>query len=164
MPFFNMRTPDEIRIYCQNQSLSELYALKRRYGNFFEEIGGKETLNKQEIIALEKKINEIKVKIEEEANEIEQTERYRQHILDNLPGNSAERHLVLQSLNYSIIDNRLSLENELNQLTTQKNKLDLDNAWICTEMRACSKELKIINEVIEGKELSARFERSGLIL
>ncbi|EHL32218.1 hypothetical protein LDG_5590 [Legionella drancourtii LLAP12] len=55
MPFFNMRTPDEIRIYCQNQSLSELYALKRRYGNFFEEIGGKETLNKQEIIALEKK-------------------------------------------------------------------------------------------------------------
>lgn len=165
MPFFKRKSSQQIKSYCEGIQLAELYLLNQRYGALFHKLDGEETQNKKKIEALKKQINEINVQIDKQAQAINEYERYRQNVLDNLPGNAAERYLVLQSVSYPVTDNRDSFEVELNQLNTRKDKLVLRNAWIGTEKRACLQELKIINKVIEEKELDAqsRLEHSGSV-
>ncbi|ASQ44743.1 hypothetical protein clem_00885 [Legionella clemsonensis] len=148
MPFFSMQTPEQIKNYCHTQSFEELRELNHRYGPFLEKISAQEDLNKQEIAIIHQQIEALQKQIESEK---EQEDQRRKNIRNNLPGNSAERYLALQTLAYPTLCTS-SLEQKVEALRQQEIKLQNHNAWIRSEIRGCTQELKIINAVMREKE------------
>ncbi|WED42018.1 hypothetical protein [Legionella cardiaca] len=155
MPFFPMRTPEEIKRYCKDQPLEELIKLNHRYGNFFERISEQEDKNNEAIDTIKLKIDILRKELEKKEQEGQSAESNHRKQFEGLPGNGAERYLALSALrNSSIQDNDCSvLEKPLKELIDEKKKLEEYNGWIKYEMHSCAQELKIINKVIENKRL-----------
>ncbi|KTC81609.1 hypothetical protein [Legionella brunensis] len=158
MPFFNMQNPKQIEDYCQHQSLSELKKLNHQYGELFERLGNQEDENVDKLRAISDRVNTIKKEIEINNRQILSEAEYRQSIFENLPGNSAERYLILQAmcLHVSNDANEDLAKKELITLEKQRNELEQRNAWIRSEISSCVQELRIVNAVIEQKELAVR--------
>jgi predicted nucleic acid-binding Zn-ribbon protein len=154
MPFFKTIPPDQVRHYCENQSLDNLRKLNHRYGKFFEKIGDIEDRNNQKITQILVQISQIQEQIKENNQRVNDAEQSRRNILENLPEDPAERYLALQQVNYHIVDLSGSLEHEMTQLDIERTRLNSHNAWIRSEIRACIQELKILNAVIEEKEFA----------
>ncbi|KTD25416.1 Uncharacterised protein [Legionella lansingensis] len=152
MPFFPMQSSDQIKDYCQRQSLEELKKLNQQYGVFFEQVGSQQDDNNKNIDTINNKINCIKKRIEENRQEVRLAEERRKNILENLPGNHAERYLALQATIY--FPNAEDISEELKTLEKQKNELEQRNAWIKFEIHSCVQELKIVNAVIKEKEFA----------
>ncbi|WP_131782449.1 hypothetical protein [Legionella gresilensis] len=150
---FRYLNPEQLRNLCQKKSLQELKDLNHRYGDFFEVIGSQKNEVYNQITSIDQKITTIQLQIKEDKAYQEQARRYRQNVLDNLPGNPAERLLAQQGVAYVFDYTQLSLQEKLRKLERQKADLTQSLNRLTVEFRAYIQELKIVNAVIEEKEV-----------
>lgn len=159
MPFFTHCNAQQIQTYCRSQPLGELHRLNHRFGAFFSNCSTTEDTNNRRIQQIEARTQTLKIMIEENKEAIRLAEERRQHTLSTLPGNGAERHLMLNTLiGYGVEDKSPHYESEIKRLDVEKELCQRGNAWIKYEIAACIKELKILNAVIKEKELDEQLQ------
>ncbi|MGQ3890192.1 hypothetical protein ACQUW5_14335 [Legionella sp. CNM-1927-20] len=152
MPFFRYLNSQQLRNLCQGKSLEYLKELNHRYGDNFEKINESNAKIDNEINSINQQINTILLKIEENKCLRQQADECRRNVLDNLPENPAERHLALQGISY-FYDDEPSLKEELRKLEKQREDFNEAKDRLGHELHLCLQELKIVNAVIEEKEL-----------
>lgn len=160
MPFFTPSNPETIRRWCTAQPLHELDNLNRRYGVFFEKAFDQISINNEELISIEESIYRISEEKKLHEQEIEHQARYRQQVLSNLPGNGAERYLILQSLSMPTHDESKDHHDELKLLQERKKHLTSQITYFKNEISSCKKELQIINQIKHEKQTENNEEKS----
>ena len=155
MPFFTNLTKEQVLSYLHSCSDEKLHALNNRIGNFIvtqlDTIETYEQHTKDTAEQIELLSNQLQ-KIDLDNKRLE---AYNQNILDNLPGNGAERYLVLSALIpiHSPLAQRQHLNKLQNELGASRHKI----AWRRAEIKACKKELALLNKV-QTERVEARMQ------
>ncbi|VEG92062.1 hypothetical protein [Legionella spiritensis] len=148
MRFFQNKSLEQIRDYCQGQSLESLQKLKEQYGDSIEK-------NSVQLDENEHLINELNVRISalslNEDEDRERKERERQNNLDNLPSDPTERYLMMQTLNFDAHYGFISIDSEKNELERQRQEILKNCRSIQQEIHSCVQELRIVLSVFAEK-------------
>ncbi|WP_131783746.1 hypothetical protein [Legionella gresilensis] len=161
MPLFRFHTSKELKNLFQEKSLKELKELNQHYDKLFENFGKRETSIYNQINAINQAIIAKQLEIAEHEDVEHQAQTYRQNVLDNLPADPAKRYLILKGIAYGH-DKGPELREELKSLEQSKVNLTGRQNMLGAEFQACIKEFKIINAVINEKELDLKAPKFAL--
>jgi hypothetical protein len=155
MPFFTNFTKEQVLSYLHSCSDEKLHELNNRIGNFI--VTQLDTIDtyEQHTKASAEKIELLSNQLQKIDQENKRFEAYNQNILENLPGNGAERYLVLSALIpiHPPLEQRQHLHTLQNELGASRHKI----AWRRAEIKACKKELVLLNKV-QTERVEARMQ------
>ncbi|WP_419419238.1 hypothetical protein ACNVED_11935 [Legionella sp. D16C41] len=160
MPFFPYQNADQFRQHCRRQTLTDLTELNHQYGERFEKISDRQLEIQQHFDSINQEIILLEGKIKDAQLESKRNNEYRQSVLENLPHNGAERHLIMQSI-LPIYDSTSILAAEIAKLNKLKENLNQSLISLNAEVGRNVRELKIINAVIDEKKQQVNLESTN---